>query len=70
MSVQNPRARRWLDTAEAAQYLGLSERQVVRARQSGRLGYTRLGGLHARYTQEQLDTYIEACTVTPRSDAK
>ena len=70
MTVQNPSARRWFDTAEAAQYLGLSERQVIRARQTGKLGYTRLGGLHARHSQEQLDAYIVACTVAPTTDAE
>ncbi|SDK71700.1 DNA binding domain-containing protein, excisionase family [Cryobacterium psychrotolerans] len=70
MSKTNPTPVRWFNTAEAAAYLGMSERQVIRARQSRKLGCTRLGGNLARHTQEQLDAYIDACTVAPTTDAK
>lgn len=53
------------DYATAAEYLGLSLRQVKRAAESGKLGRTKLGGLHVRFTQAQLDTYVEACTIAP-----
>lgn len=62
-------APRWYDTAQAAAYLGLTPRQVARARQAGKLGCTRMGNA-VRHTQEQLDAYIAACTVAPSADAK
>lgn len=70
MSAQHPTSRRWFNTEEAAEYLGMTVRQVVRARQTCKLGYTRLGGNLARHTQAQLDAYVEACTVAPTTDAK
>lgn len=70
MSVQHTGARRWFNYEEAASYLGLSVRQVKRARESGKLGCTKLGGLHVRFSQEQLDAYIEACTIAPVSDER
>jgi excisionase family DNA binding protein len=54
----------WLDIEQAAAYLGLTVRQVRRAQGSGRLSYTKLGGLYVKFNYEQLDAYIADCTVT------
>lgn len=63
---KQPTTRRWYDFAEAAVYLGMSERQLRRLTPSGQIGFTRLGGLRVSFSQEQLDEYIAACTVAPR----
>ncbi|MGV8881132.1 MAG: helix-turn-helix domain-containing protein [Rhodoglobus sp.] len=49
----------------AAEFLGMSVRQVKRARESGALGCIKLGGLHVRFSEQQLNDYIAACTVNP-----
>jgi excisionase family DNA binding protein len=53
---------RLLDTAEVARQLNITERQVARLRQSGKLGFVRLTGSAVRHTQAQIDAYILACT--------
>ncbi len=57
----------WLDTAAAAEYVGMTERQIRRARTSGHLGCTRLGGNRALHSIEQLEAYIERCVEGPKS---
>lgn len=52
----------WYDTKQAAAYLGMTERQVRRARESGRIETTRLGGQKALHSQAALDAYVESCT--------
>ena len=52
-----------LDTTEVARQLHLTERQVTRLRQSGKLGCVRLSGAAVRHTQAQVDAYIAACSV-------
>lgn len=52
-----------LDTAEVARQLHLTERQVTRLRQAGRLGCVRLSGAAVRHTQAQVDAYIAACSI-------
>lgn len=54
---------RLLDTAEVARQLNLTERQVARLRQSGKLGCVRLSGAAVRHTQAMVDQYIAACSV-------
>ena len=58
---------RLLDTAEVAHQLHLSERQVSRLRQSGKLGAVRLTGTVARHTQAQVDAYVAACTIPAKA---
>ncbi|MFJ8893560.1 excisionase family DNA-binding protein [Leifsonia sp. NPDC102414] len=68
MSI-NITPRKWFTYEEAAAYLGMSVRQVERAKSSGKLGATKLGGLHVRFSQAQLDAYVEACTIAPAANA-
>jgi excisionase family DNA binding protein len=58
--------RRWYDYENAADYLGLSVRQVRRATAAGAIGFTRLGGLRVYFSQAQLDQYVADCTVAPK----
>ncbi len=51
----------WLNPREAADYLGVSERQVRRWTQQGALPVTKMG-LHLRYSPERLDAYVDACS--------
>ncbi len=67
--TSNITPRKWFTYEGAAAYLGLSVRQVERAKASGKLGATKLGGLHVRFSQAQLDAYIEACTIAPTANA-
>lgn len=60
--VPNRPPDRLLTTAEVALQLQLSERQVARARQAGKLACVRLGGV-VRHTQTAVDAYVAACTV-------
>lgn len=55
---------RWLGYAEAAGYLGCSERQLKRWVGQGRVPHTRLG-LRVLFTREYLDAFIEAQTRGP-----
>ena len=56
-----------LDSAEVARQLSLTERQVARLRQSGKLGSVPLTGSAVRHTQAQVDAYIAACTVPAKA---
>lgn len=53
------------DYESAAEFLGMSVRQVKRARESGALGCIKLGGLRVRFSEQQLNDYIAACTIQP-----
>ncbi|WIB33922.1 excisionase family DNA-binding protein [Curtobacterium sp. MCSS17_005] len=61
-------ARNWLHYAEAAAYLGLTDRQVRRLVTGKKIGFTRLG-LHTLFSPDQLDAYIEAHTFTPEQQS-
>jgi excisionase family DNA binding protein len=47
-------------TEETAALLSLSPRQVIRARQEGRLGCVRLTGSAVRHSDEQIAAFIAA----------
>lgn len=51
------------NTEETAELLHLSPRQVVRARQEGRLGCVRLSGSAVRHSEEQIAAFIAARSV-------
>jgi excisionase family DNA binding protein len=51
---------------EAAAYLGITERQLRRARYSGRIGYSKLGQ-RVTFSQDQLDAFRSANTHEPIS---
>ncbi len=53
----------WLDTEQAAVYLGLSARQVRRARESKRLAFSKPGGQRVLHTPEMLDDFVRRSTV-------
>ncbi len=53
----------WLDTEQAAAYLGLSARQIRRARESHRLAFTKLGGQRVLHSREMLDDFVRRSTV-------
>lgn len=55
---------RWLGYAEAAEYLGCTDRQVKRWVAQKRIAHTKLG-LQVLFSQEHLDEFIEANTVRP-----
>jgi hypothetical protein len=62
MSIVNPEhpavSRRLLDTAEVAEILNATPRQVARLRQSGALKCVRISGAAARHTLEQVEAFI------------
>lgn len=64
MSIINPdhpSARdRLLDTAEVAEWLGITPRQVARARQAGELKCVRISGSAVRHTRAQVEAFIAA----------
>lgn len=51
---------RLLDTAEVADWLGITPRQVARARQAGELKCVRISGSAVRHTREQVEAFIAA----------
>lgn len=53
----------WLDTDQAAVYLGLSARQIRRARESHRLAFTKLGGQRVLHSREMLDEFVRRSTI-------
>lgn len=55
---------RWMGYAEAAEYLGCTERQVKRWVAQDRIVFTKLG-LQVLFLPEYLDEFIEANTVRP-----
>lgn len=52
----------FLTKSEAAEFLGVTERQISRWSQQGRLAHTRLGN-RTLFTREQLDAFVAANTV-------
>lgn len=60
--------RTWLRYAEAASYLGTSERQLRRLVADKKIGHTKLG-LHTLFSPDQLDSYIAAHTFTPEQQS-
>jgi hypothetical protein len=62
MTINNPEhpagRGRLLDTAEVAEILHLSPRQVARARQAGQLKCVRLSGAAVRHTMAQVEAFI------------
>jgi excisionase family DNA binding protein len=61
-SESSPPPRHWFRYAEAAEYCGITERQMRRAVQAGKVAYTR-PGLAVLFTREQLDEFIERSTI-------
>jgi excisionase family DNA binding protein len=64
-SISNMRSHAWFDYDTGSTYLGISRRALQRVVTSGKIGFTRLG-LRTLFSQEQLDAYIESCTVEPK----
>lgn len=61
MSIINPEhsaSTRLLDTAEVAELLHITPRQVARARQSGALKCVRISGSAVRHTLQQVESFI------------
>lgn len=62
MSIINPDhpavRDRLLDTAEVAAWLGVTPRQVARARQAGQLKCVRISGSAVRHTRAQVEAFI------------
>ncbi len=59
----------WLDTDQAAAYVGLSARQIRRARESRRLAFVKLGGQRVFHSREMLDDFVRRSTVTAIASA-
>jgi excisionase family DNA binding protein len=57
-----------IDVAHAADYLGVSERTIRRLVASRAIGHRRLAGL-IRFTQGDLDRYVENISVCPEAPA-
>lgn len=70
MSTQNDYNKPTFDYPDAADYLGLSVRQVKRASEAGKIGRYKLGGLRVRFSQAQLDAYLKSCEIAPTTDAE
>lgn len=51
----------WLTPAQAADYLGVTERQVKRWSQAGKLPHTKMW-LRLQFSREQLDAFVAACS--------
>jgi excisionase family DNA binding protein len=49
----------WLTPAQAAEYLGVTERQTRRWAQAGKLPHTKMG-LRLQFSREQLDAFVAA----------
>ncbi|UTT53752.1 helix-turn-helix domain-containing protein [Microbacterium maritypicum] len=60
INPEHPASTRLLDTAEVADILHISERQVARLRQSGKLKCVRITGAAARHTPAQVEAFIAA----------
>lgn len=56
----------WFDYDTGATYLGITKRQLQRLVTDRKIGHTRLG-LRTLFSQGQLDDYVAASTVDPRS---
>ena len=59
---------RWLNYSEAADFLGVSTRQVHRWVEQRRIPHTKMG-LRVQFTTAQLDEFLAACTFTPEASA-
>lgn len=57
-------AHAWLDYDEAAQYLGVTRRQLERWKREGRVPHTKFPQ-RVVFTTAQLDAFIESCSVGP-----
>jgi excisionase family DNA binding protein len=55
---------RWMDWSQAAAYLGLTERQLRRAVEGRKISFSRVSR-EIRFTQDQLDEYVERRTFRP-----
>jgi len=53
-----PNVPKLFDTEETAELLHLSPRQVIRARQDGRLGCVRLSNSAVRHSEDQISEFI------------
>ena len=54
----HPSVGRLLDTAQVAELLNITPRQVARARQSGQLKCVRISGSAVRHTRAQVEAFI------------
>jgi len=64
--TNTPTQHQWFDYDAGSRYLGVSKRQLQRLVADRKIGHTRLG-LRTLFSQAQLDDYVAACTVEPRS---
>jgi excisionase family DNA binding protein len=62
-----PAALRLLTLSEAAEYLGVTERQTRRWVNEGKLPYYRPGGLYLRFAVEDLDAFLAASYTAARA---
>ena len=60
--------RNWLTYAEAAEHIGVTERQLRRWVTEGRVPFTRLGG-RTRFDANRLDAWVERQSFEPDGDA-
>ncbi|GGR28901.1 helix-turn-helix domain-containing protein [Agromyces mediolanus] len=70
MSTQNDYNKPTFNYPTGAEYVGLSVRQLKRAAEAGKIGRYKLGGLHVRFSQAQLDAYLKSCEIAPTTDAE
>ena len=70
VSVNTASPYEWLDTDQAAAYLGLSTRQIRRARESRRLAFVKLGGQRVFHSREMLDDFVRRATVAALAEAE
>lgn len=63
-AAQTVEPRRLLSNKEAAEYTGMSEHQLNRARwaKPSKIGYYLVGNV-VKYSIEQLDAYLESCRI-------
>lgn len=61
--------RAWLNYPEAAEYLGLSVRQLKRVVASRRVRHYKLGGHHVSFDVSDLDAYLASCLVPLRTES-
>lgn len=52
-----------MNERDAAEYLGISTRSMLRLRKEGKIAFVRVGKGLIRYTRNQLDDYINGATV-------
>lgn len=64
MSNKTINKHQWYDYDTGCAYLGITRRQLQRIVADHKIGVTRLG-LRTLFSQEQLDAYVEACTIEP-----